>query len=250
MYHSVSDRDADVSHAYYQTNTKPEIFARQMQFLADNNYKVITLTEAIDLISGHSIPCSLPVTGHRSPVTEAPRYAVLTFDDGFRDFYDNAFPVMSNYGFHSTVFLPTGVIDNDSKVFKGRECLNWDQVRSLSGRDVTFGSHTKYHHQLYLISRDQVADELKQSKEDIEHNTGHQANTFSYPYAFPDHDVEFIKYLKGLLQQIGYKYGVTTRIGTISKSSDLYFLKRLPVNSGDDIELFTSEIRGSLRLAV
>ena len=94
MYHSVSDRDADVSHAYYQTNTRPEIFSRQMQFLADNNYKVITLTEAIDLISGHSLsPGSLPVTGHRSPVTEAPRYAVLTFDDGYRDFYDNAFPV-------------------------------------------------------------------------------------------------------------------------------------------------------------
>ena len=47
MYHSISERDEHVPHPYYVTNTRPEVFARQMQFLADNNYKVISLSEAL-----------------------------------------------------------------------------------------------------------------------------------------------------------------------------------------------------------
>ena len=51
MYHSISDQDDPGRHPYFQTNTRPEIFARHMQFLADNNYNVISLSEALSLIS-------------------------------------------------------------------------------------------------------------------------------------------------------------------------------------------------------
>jgi peptidoglycan/xylan/chitin deacetylase (PgdA/CDA1 family) len=237
MYHSISDHDDPGCHPYYQTNTKPEVFARHMQFLADNNYKVISISEAIDLISSQSPSGS-------SQVTEATRYAVITFDDGFLDFYSNAFHVLDNFGFNSTVFLPTGFMDHARKLFKSRECLTWDEIRSLSCRDVIFGSHTIYHHQLYLINREKIENELKKSKDDIEQNIGQQVNTFSYPFAFPDHDAGFIKYLRESLERIGYRSGVTTRIGTISRSSDLYFLKRLPVNSLDDNMLLQAKLEG------
>jgi hypothetical protein len=95
-----------------------------------------------------------------------------------------------------------------------------------------------------LINREKIENELKKSKDDIEQNIGQQVNTFSYPFAFPDHDTGFIKYLRESLERIGYRSGVTTRIGTISRSSDLYFLKRLPVNSLDDNMLLQAKLEG------
>lgn len=245
MYHSVSDRDADVSHPYYQTNTRPEIFSRQMQFLADNNYNVISLSEAINLISGQSLSASSPVTGHRSLVTGAPRYTVLTWDDGYLDFYTNAFPILEKLGFTASVFLPTGFIADHRRTFKGRDCLKWDEIRVLSSRGIDFGSHTIGHHQLYVEERNKIESELKHSKEDIEQNMRQQVHAFSYPFAFPDQDVQFVGFLKNTLQELGYKFGVTTRIGTASNDDDLYFLKRLPINNEDDTSMFAAKLEGS-----
>jgi peptidoglycan/xylan/chitin deacetylase (PgdA/CDA1 family) len=238
MYHSISDREAEVSHPYFQTNTKPEVFARQMQFLSDNNYNVISLSEAIKLISGQSLSASSPVTG-------APRYTVLTWDDGYLDFYTNAFPILEKLGFTASVFLPTGFIADHRRTFKGRDCLKWDEIRSLSSRGIDFGSHTIGHHQLYAEERNKIESELKNSKEDIEHNTKKQVDAFSYPFAFPDQDVQFVSFLKDTLQTLGYKSGVTTRIGTASNADDLYFLKRLPINNEDDTSMFAAKLEGS-----
>jgi hypothetical protein len=96
MYHSISNQDDPGRHPYFQTNTKPEIFARQMQFLADNDYKVISLTDAVSLLSivlqpaaGSPTPDTLPLrgmpeSGSRKPEAGSPKphkYCVLTFDD-------------------------------------------------------------------------------------------------------------------------------------------------------------------------
>ena len=60
---------------------------------------------------------------------------VITFDDGYRDFYRQAFPVLNQYGFSATVFLPTAHVGERAVAFKGKECLTWGQVRELqSGR--------------------------------------------------------------------------------------------------------------------
>jgi peptidoglycan/xylan/chitin deacetylase (PgdA/CDA1 family) len=239
MYHSISDREVEASHPYFQTNTKLEVFARQMQFLADNNYKVISLSEAISLLSNSPIT-QLP----NQPVTPS-KYCVLTWDDGYLDFYANAFPILEKLGFTASVFLPTGFIADHRRTFKGRDCLKWEEIRSLSSRGIDFGSHTIGHHQLYLEERGKLESELKNSKEAIEHNTKQQVDAFSYPFAFPDQDVQFVSFLKDTLQTLGYKFGVTTRIGTASNADDLYFLKRLPINNEDDTSMFAAKLEGS-----
>ncbi len=245
MYHSISERDDKVRHPYYRTNTRPEIFSQHMKYLAEKNYKVISISEAIALTTDDITINQTPISSRRHSVAEQTRYAVITFDDGFSDFYKNAFTVLNKLGFSATVFLPTGFVNHERKQFKGRECLNWDEIRTLSNRGILFGSHTVYHHQLYVIDRKKIESELKQSKEDIEQKIGQRIDTFSYPYAFPVHSTEFVNYLRLLLRQIGYSAGVTTRVGTISKTSDRYFLERLPVNSFDDQILFAAKLQSA-----
>lgn len=148
MYHSITDREAEVSHPYFQTNTKPEVFASQMQYLADNDYKVINLSEAVSLISGGSPQLlNQPIYSITSPR----KYCVLTWDDGYRDFHDVAWPVLKKHGFTATMFLPTGFISNERKRLNGRDCLTWDEVVALAGEGAAFGAHTVSHVQLYEL---------------------------------------------------------------------------------------------------
>jgi peptidoglycan/xylan/chitin deacetylase (PgdA/CDA1 family) len=248
MYHSISDHDDPGRHPYYQTNTKPEIFARHMQFLADNNYQVISLSDAISLIGGVQNPesqgSSSPATGHRSLVTEAPRYAVLTFDDGYRDFHDVAWPILKKHGFAATMFIPTGFISNERKRLNGRDCLTWDEVLTLAAEGATFGSHTVSHVQLYAIDRKAIDSELRASGRAIEDRLGRAVGYYSYAYAFPEHDEKFVCFYEALLRDAGYLCALTTRIGTIQPGNSPYCLKRIPVNSHDDAKLLQAKLEG------
>ena len=113
MYHSVSDAAEPGKNPYYQTVTSPRAFAQQMAFLAERGYTVLNLEEALDCVGGRS--CEKPV--------------VITFDDGFEDFYRNAFPILSEHGFSATMFLPTAHIGDTACPFKGMDCMTWSQVQ-------------------------------------------------------------------------------------------------------------------------
>ena len=85
------------------------------------------------------------------PITQSPnqpKYVVLTFDDGYRDFYTEAFPVLRSYGFTATVFLPTAYIDGKRPGLRDKEHLTWDHARELSAAGISFGSHTVNHPEL------------------------------------------------------------------------------------------------------
>ena len=68
---------------------------------------------------------------------------------------------------------------------------------------------------------------------------------FCYPYKFPEQDGRFVSNLSQNLQSAGYDYCVSTRIGTINAADDILALKRIPVNSGDDLPFFTAKLSGT-----
>lgn len=230
MYHSISKRIETV-HPYFQTHTSPSAFAEQMRYLKENNYTVIRLEKAVKLLGSERI--------------DTRKMVVITFDDGFLDFYTHAAPILKQYGFTATVFLPAGFITDDGGVFNGIDCLNWTQVTELMEKGFDFGSHTMTHPQLFTLNRKAISDELKQSKEVIEARTGKEVKCFSYPYAFPDNNANFISLMELLMNENGYKLGVTTRLGRTEKADAPFFLKRLPVNGQDDQKLFDAKLNGS-----
>ncbi len=227
MYHSIS-AEQEKSHPYYHVNTTPSIFDEQMRYLYNNKYSTINLPDLETIFEKK----------------DSSKYIVITFDDGFRDFYTDAFPILNKYNFSATVFLPTAFINHKRLSFKGKECLTWNEVRRLSKEGIIFGSHTVSHLHLYKLKENEIEEEMKTSKEKIETETNLKIESFSYPYAFPENK-EFEIHLKKVLTTYGYKNGVSTIIGTADKSKDKYFYPRLPVNSGDDLLFFQSKLQGA-----
>lgn len=229
MYHGISSGHEDY-HPYFQTLTSPSVFADQMRFLAENDYNVIDLMTLVEIMCAD---------------TEVPPKSVaLTFDDGLRDFYTNALPVLQEHGFPATVFLVTGHIDNSTSI-NGSGCLSWDQVRELDRYRISFGSHTVSHPYLNLLAKKDLDFELTRSKDRIESELGKKIEAFSYPFGFPEYDRPFLQILRSGLAETGYKCCLTTRVGTALAGDDPFSLKRLPVNSMDDNLLLEAKMEGA-----
>ncbi len=159
MYHSISDDPEPGVSPYYRVNASPAVFRQHMQFLADHDYHTISLDQLVSAFP-------------KKPV-------VLTFDDGFRDFYTEAFPVLQEHGFTATVFLPTAFIGGSRSVQGSRfdgsgfkvpshfpfrnphsAFLTWNEVRELLRHGIHFGSHTVNHPKLVELDWPEIKSEL------------------------------------------------------------------------------------------
>jgi peptidoglycan/xylan/chitin deacetylase (PgdA/CDA1 family) len=232
MYHSISKGSEKGMHPYFETRTDPGLFARQMNYLNGAGYSVLDLCEAAGWIRSGKCP--------------GPKSVVLTFDDGFLDFYTNAYPVLQTCGFPCALFLTTAGRGKEATFMKGRKALTWETARLLGASgSVRLGSHTVTHPQLRRLTKEEIEYEIESSKKHIETETGCTVDCFSYPYAFPEEDGAFKKYLRSLLEKLGYRCGVTTAIGRAGPGDDFYFLRRIPVNSHDDMDLFIAKLEGA-----
>ena len=228
-YHSISENLFGYSHPYYQINTSPAVFADQMHWLRNAGYRTVDLAEAwAGLTSGRDLSKTF----------------VITFDDGYRDFYTEAMDVIRQCGFSATIFLATDRIGQSSARIEGANYLTWPEVRELHAEGIRFGSHTVTHPDLRSLDPDLLDYELGHSKETIEQNIGAPVDAFSYPFSFPEEDTNFTRFLEDLLNNLGFEYGVSTILGRARGKSNRFFLPRLPVNSWDDRMLLQAKVEG------
>ena len=168
-------------HSY---NVTPSAFKAQMEFLYRNNYSVIKLEEFISCLTQKR---------------EIPRKSVvITFDDGYKNNYTNAFPVLKRYNFPATIFLATdyigtnevfpwfnGLCGGDEKVKENWIPLSWGEITEMSQDGITFGSHTCSHANIRKMSKKDFEKEIERSKDVIERQINKHINLFSYPFSFP-----------------------------------------------------------------
>jgi peptidoglycan/xylan/chitin deacetylase (PgdA/CDA1 family) len=229
MYHSISDNLFGKSHPYYQINTSPIIFARQMKWLRDTGYRSLSLSQLHAAFECGHVP---------------PKAVVITFDDGYQDFYTDAFPALRKYDFTATVFLVTGRIQETSMRIEGVDYMTWREVRELNREGIEFGSHTVSHPDLRSLGPEEIDYELGYSKETIDDHLGSSLNSFAYPFPFPEEDHSFTRFLVDVLKNHGFEIGVSTVLGRAMREDTRFFLPRLPVNSWDDYPLFRAKLEG------
>jgi peptidoglycan/xylan/chitin deacetylase (PgdA/CDA1 family) len=183
-----------------------DCFERQMQYLSKHNYYVASLSEVgRRLAKGEKIPRN---------------WVVLTFDDGYRDFYTQAYPVLKEKRFIATVFVTVNYLDNS------QNSLNWQQLEKISKEGlVGVGGHALSHRMLPLLSHQEVKDELIISKQILEKRLEESVNTFCYPYGALDDSV------KQLVKKAGFELAVGTAYQRGEfKNNDVYILKRVFVS--------------------
>jgi peptidoglycan/xylan/chitin deacetylase (PgdA/CDA1 family) len=182
-------------------------FKYQMSFLKRHGFQVISFD---DFIEGFKTDHFF---GHNT--------VVLQFDDGYEDNYTYAFPILKRYGFHAQVFLISDVVGCPG-------FLTWNQIKEMEKYNFMAGAHTRHH--IYLPNADQVKaqDEIAGSKRLIENHLGHKIDYFAYPYG------GFSERIKRLVKKAGYRAAVTTNCGDTPFNQDLYELKRIHMNNGDD----------------
>lgn len=203
MYHSISvDGGA--------TSVSPVAFRMQMTAIAAAGVPVITLD---DYLAG--------VAGKRAL---APRSVILTFDDGFVDFADQAWPVMQNLGFHPIVYLPTAHVGRREDWAlchpTPRRIMNWPLIRDLAADGVEFGSHTVSHPRLTELDPEVVEVELTAAKVRLETMLGHKVPHFAAPYgaADPRERARIARH---------YRTNVSTVLASAGPDSDPHHLPRL-----------------------
>ena len=230
MYHRVANDSESELHPYYRTTTSPSRLGEHLTWLRELGFTGMSLESVLTMT-----PAERRV---RRPV-------VLTFDDGYHDFYTAAWPLLCRHHFTATVYLPTGFIATTRRTFLGRGCLTWGEVRQLHRDGVRFGSHTVNHPRLHQLSWEAIERETALSKDHIEHEVQEPVRSFAYPYAFPQEDSEFTKRLVSLLQSLGYHSCATTMVGRARAGPEAFYVRRLPVNTCDDQPLLAAKLGGA-----
>jgi len=198
-------------------STPPAAFRAQMQYLADHGFHVVSLHQAVVAIQNHS---ALP-----------PRPVVLTFDDGYADFFTTAVPILQSHGFTATDF-----------VISGR--MGWggymtpSQIVAADGMGFTIGAHTVDHVALAAQVPARASWEIKQSKLSLEALLGHPVRDFAYPYG------SFNLYDMAQTKSFGFETAVSTLSGMWHSAGQLFELSRLRVGGGLPLAYFAHLVGG------
>jgi len=198
MYHSISDqKDQGVP------TLSPSLFKSQLAYLAKHHYQTVFLN---DIARRHKEGKKIP-----------PHWVVLTFDDGYDDFYTNAYPLLKKHNFKATVFVLTDCIGNG--------CLSWEQLRELKKSGlIEIGSHSCRHYAAPCIPPPAAREEKVMSKALLEKNLGGSVLTYAYPYGAVNQQVEDFAKEAGYTSAVGIAY----RLGEF-KLHDIYNLRRIYV---------------------
>jgi len=209
-------------------------FKWQMDYLQKKHFEVITMDEAESKIRNKNIKG---------------KYVVLTFDDGYEDFYINAFPIIKQHEFPSIIYVVPGYVES-SRVFwwdhdiGKSSLLKWDQLLELNKSGlVDLGSHTMNHYDLNKIGGHLLVDEMRISKQIMESKLNKGVKHFAYPrgiFSVQAEEAAKVFYETGVLIFDGQN--ITPSCNT----DHLMKLKRIPVQRSDGKYLFIARIKGWL----
>lgn len=221
-YHSVVDDHDPLRSDSHKQHLPVHLFREHLDYL-QSNYTVITLSDFLRA---------------KRENRRLPSYSVvLTFEDGFEDFYSVAAGQLAQRRLPATVFIITdrayGRLPPNGESF-----LSWEQIRELSLAGIEIGSHTCSHPRLPDLSPEEVIRELADSRAAILEHLGAVHIPLSYPHGRTTESIS------RLTQSLGYSCAITTVLGPNDRGADITRLRRTTIASDDDLATFAARVSG------
>ncbi|MFL5455358.1 MAG: polysaccharide deacetylase family protein [Myxococcales bacterium] len=204
----------------------PERFQTQMNWLLRRRYRVIDVEQMVAWAHG----------GRRLPE----RAVAITFDDGYLDLAEHAFPVLASAGFPATVFVVTEELGGrntwDAGSSPGHPLLDEAALLSWSRRGIEFGGHGRTHRDLTAMGLDKARSEIGGSRRALEALLDIPVRAFAYPYGRVNPSVRD-------LAAAHYRLAFTIREGRNGSRSDPFALHRTMVHTGETALQLAQKVR-------
>lgn len=179
---------------------RPACFDRHLEYMGRRGLEVNDLLEIVRLIrAGERVPGSA---------------VAITFDDGWRDNYEQAFPIIRRKRIPVTVFLVTGRIGL-------ADYVGWPEIREMREGGIRFGAHSVSHPRLTELLPDEAHREISDSKKALEDGLGEEIPLFCYPYGF------FNRAVRDMVEEAGYLGACCNAPGRLWPDGDVFALKRV-----------------------
>ncbi len=213
MYHSVS---RESTNRFIKFTITPELFADHLGFVSDQGYTPITIAEYAKSVS---------VSNSIRPV----KPIIVTFDDGFDDFYYAALPILKKYNYTASLYIVVNDIGGTSKWLKpegeeNRRMLTWSQISDIQKAGVECGTHTLSHVHLDTARPEVARREVARSKDVMEQKLGGSVYSIAYPYG------HYTKIVRRSVIDAGYIAACAVRNAMSHMNDDIFGLARITIH--------------------
>jgi peptidoglycan/xylan/chitin deacetylase (PgdA/CDA1 family) len=201
MYHYVEYVQDPGDTIRKSLNVTPLVFEQQLYNLKTSGWENYFVKDIPDILTGK--------------VNYSSQSAVLSFDDGYEDFYTNVFPLLKKYHIRATLYIVNHFIGR-----KG--FLNAKQIKEMIASNlVEIGSHTLDHANIKYAEKSVVEHQIIESKKELEDQFGIEVKTFAYPFGgFNQQTIDIVK-------EASFSAAVSVIPGTLQSEENKYYLYRL-----------------------
>jgi peptidoglycan/xylan/chitin deacetylase (PgdA/CDA1 family) len=225
MYHAIG-RPGEGSGCYLLPLRR---FARQMAYLAARRYRILSLGQLLEYRRRFELPPA--------------RSVIITFDDGYADNYDLAYPILRARGFPATFFLVSGCMAgrntwDTAGELVNRPILSWEAAGHLLNGGMEIGAHSRRHPVLPELRPPEATDEIAGSRHELEAGLGQPVRTFAYPFGRLDEPTI------AAVGQAGFLGACCSRSGANDPAVPNLLLRRLEVRGTDSLLRFALGLHG------
>jgi peptidoglycan/xylan/chitin deacetylase (PgdA/CDA1 family) len=196
----------------WQFNISPQQFENQLRAVSDRGFKFVSLAEYVDHLS--------------TTTKDRTSRVAVTFDDGWVDNFEYAFPVLEQLGIPSTFFIVAGDMPG---IDRGRR-MSDNQLREMESRGMTIGGHSMTHPNLAMLGEEKLAEEIQGCRADLQDRLGSSIDFFAYPGG------RFNQAVMKFCEQAGYRGACSTiSWGKNSPASRFYLFRDVLSTESDQL---------------